>query len=501
MKKLTFLLVISVSACGNPESISSGSESAQYRPPAVSGMFYPSDSTVLHNYVDSLLAAVPTPDIDQSTIISGVVPHAGYVYSGYTAAAFFKTIEGMSFDIVYIIAPTHTTAFQGFSVFSGDGYLTPLGLVDVNREASERLISTHPSASFIPSVHVEEHAIEVELPFLQRSLEPGFSIVPVVVGYVSSDELRYLAELMLAEAYSSDILIIASSDLSHYPPQDLAEEIDSVTVESFLSGDTENFLSTTLPEDAPPEVATYACGRLPMAAVLFYNSLFPGSETYLLGYATSADAGGDPSGVVGYASIVTATPQFDPQLWSLSNQTRTELLEIAKNSVSSAVSGQGGMIPEFLKGSELALPRGVFITLRENGALRGCIGTLRPVYPLAEAVARMAASAALDDPRFRPVTSDELNLLEYEISVLTPLQIMQNWEDVRLGTDGLYIIKNGCSGVLLPQVPQEMNWNRDEFLTGLCRKAGLPDDAYLNDAILYRFQAEIIHMLEYDVEY
>ncbi len=486
---ITLFLVV---ACGGGSPAGEGitNSGGMIRPAVVAGRFYPGDSTVLAAMVDSLLE---TSNVSSSSgnMIAGVVPHAGYVFSGATAADFFKSVEGVDYDVVVIVGPSHHVAFHGFSIFKGNGYLTPLGQVDVDVAVADRLRETHPSASFIPEAHESEHCVEVELPFLQRVLQPGFRIVPIVVGDVTPDELKYMAELILAEAYDQRILVIASSDFSHYPTKEMADEVDSFTVAKIIEGEMDGFLEATSVDRLPSGLETFACGRLPIALVLSYAALYPDVTSELLSRATSADYSGDNSEVVGYASIAFTTPGFNPSEWSISPESRDILLEIAVASVRSAVEGRDYSLPDTLS-AEMVLPRGAFVTLKENGRLRGCIGSIRPVAPLAETVMRMARSAALDDPRFMPVTEPELPGLEYEISVLTPLQILDDWHDVNVGTDGLIIAgPGGKSGVLLPQVPLEQGWNREEFLEAVCRKAELRPDAYLGDATLYRFQAEV----------
>lgn len=482
---VSFLLI----ACGG-DSPAQDSSGGMLRPPVVAGRFYPGDSIGLSTMVDSLLGISAVSNSTEG-VIAGVVPHAGYVFSGSTAADFYRSIEGNDYDVVVIIGPTHHVSFHGFSVFEGNGYLTPLGEIDVATDMAERLRESHPSASFVPEAHASEHCLEVQLPFLQRVLQPGFKIVPIVAGDSGPDELRYMAELILAEAYDRRILVIASSDLSHYPTREFAEEVDSLTVDAILNGEMNAFLEATSEAKLPSGLATFACGRLPVALVMSYAALYPDVTTELLSITTSADFSGDESRVVGYASIAFETPEFEPSEWSISPESRGILLEIAIASVHSAVTGEDYSLPDSLP-SELELPRGAFVTLKQNGQLRGCIGSMRSAGLLAETVMHMARSAALEDPRFMPVTEMELSDLEYEISVLTPLQILNDWHDVEVGTDGLIIMgSGGRSGVLLPQVPLEQGWNREQFLEGVCRKAGLSTSAYLGNVTLYRFQAQV----------
>ena len=491
MRVLIMFTVALFAACGNSFPGDEGvSGTGRARPPVVAGMFYPADPVELSSMVDRLIEASVVRST-AGTIIAGVVPHAGYVYSGGTAADFYSLIDGLEYDVVIIIGPSHHVAFQGMSVFDGDFYLTPLGPVPVAADIADRLRESHPAASFIPAAHEEEHCLEVQIPFLQRTIEPGFRIVPIVTGYTGTNELQYMAELILAEAYNEKVLVLASSDLSHYPTDSLARVVDSLTVKAILSGDMNQFLQTPSEEKLPAGLDTFACGRLPIALVMAYTDLYPGVTSELLSSTTSASVSGDYSRVVGYASIAFESSEPEPSEWTISEDGREELIEIAIASVEAAVENTEFNLPENIP-LELLIPRGAFVTLKKSGHLRGCIGSMRPIRPVAETVSLMARSAALEDPRFMPVAPNELPDLEYEISVLTPMQIIEDWHDVRVGTDGLMIFGSGNrSGVLLPQVPVEQGWSREEFLEGVCLKAGLSSDAYLGEVTLYRFQAQV----------
>lgn len=483
-----FILLAACGSCSSGYEEESGEGGS--RPPVYAGLFYPADPVELREAVDSLLDRWECVDTSESPI-AGIVPHAGYVYSGETAAAFYSLLRDQQYDVVVLIGPSHRTAFQGFSIFQGNSYLTPLGRVPVADDMALRLMESHHSAAFHPSAHEEEHSLEVQLPFLQRVLDPGFQIVPIVIGTAGADELQYMAELILAEAYGRKVLVIASSDLSHYPTEELARIVDSITMEAVLSGDVMGFLRSTASAQLPSGLDTFSCGRLPIALVMAYSNLYTEMSSRALAQTTSAPVSGDYSSVVGYASIVFSTSQPDPSMWAISDEGRSYLLDIAISSVRAAAEGAEYHLPDTLP-AELMVPRGAFVTLKSSGRLRGCIGTMRPIYPLVETVSSMARAAASEDPRFLPVEVTEFPGLGIEISVLTPLQILQDWRDVRVGTDGLLIVApGGGSGVLLPQVPVEQGWNREDFLEGVSMKAGLNPDAYLGDVTLYRFQAQV----------
>jgi len=174
----------------------------------------------------------------------------------------------------------------------------------------------------------------------------------------------------------------------------------------------------------------------------------------------------------------------------LTDTEKKELLRIARHSLESAV--KGGPKPESKAMSEaLGQERGVFVTLKKQGDLRGCIGYLQPVKPLCIAVGEMAVSAGTGDPRFSPVVEDELSGITIEISVLSPMKQIRTAEEIEVGRDGIYIVKDYYSGVLLPQVATEYGWDRERFLEETCMKAGLPPDAWQEDAKIYVFSAEI----------
>jgi AmmeMemoRadiSam system protein A len=174
------------------------------------------------------------------------------------------------------------------------------------------------------------------------------------------------------------------------------------------------------------------------------------------------------------------------------------LLEIARNSIAHALAGAGRrsdgkrLKPQALEG-RLAEPRGAFVTIRMGHDLRGCIGFIVSDRPLGEVVAEVAVKAALEDPRFPPMTMGELEAATLEISALTPLKEIGRIDDIEVGRDGLLIELGRFRGLLLPQVATEQGWNRGEFLDHTARKAGLPPDAWKDpEAKIFSFSAEII---------
>jgi AmmeMemoRadiSam system protein A len=323
-----------------------------------------------------------------------------------------------------------------------------------------------------------EHALEVQLPFLQRVLGQ-FKLVPIIMGDQSYDTCRALGVALAKLIQSSDTLIVASSDLSHFHPYDEAVKIDRKTLKAIQEWDylsmSRNFESRVWE----------ACGGGPIVAAMIASERLGATEAKLLKYANSGDVTGDHSRVVGYGALAlvraagghaSATPPF-----SLTQAERDELLKLARTSVETAVRQHR---PYDFSGSNseaLMQERGAFVTLKKNGELRGCIGYVAPVKPLSLTVRDVATYAALRDSRFSPVEPSELSQLQYEVSVLSPLRRVLDIKQIEVGKHGLVMRRGENEGLLLPQVPVEQQWNRTTFLAETCRKAGLPADAWKDE--------------------
>jgi hypothetical protein len=446
------------------------------REPAVAGLFYPKDPVQLSLMIDRLLAAAPTEPVGDLKAI--VCPHAGYEFSGPTAAYAYKNLIGRHFDTVIILGPSHYALFDGASVPAVDAYRTPLGLVPISPKA-RALAKISPCLSE-PCCRVErpawwpqsskpapdpgkdtpdtwEHSVEVEVPFLQKVLT-NFSILPVVFGNVDPAQVAQAVATQLDDK----TLLVVSSDLSHYHPYDDAEVLDGRCVKAMCSLDI-----------AAMETQE-ACGKLPILALL-HLAHQNGWQARLLDYRNSGDTSGDKSnGVVGYAAIAFYAPaqgNFNPT-------EREQLLKLARRALKEAVAPDRSPLADTNNWpAKFREPRGCFVTLTEAGALRGCIGHIFPQESLYRAIQDNARSAALEDPRFRPVQPEELNQLEIEISVLTepkPLPFTSP-EDLlaklQPGKDGVVLKLDGRGATFLPQVWEQLP-DKVEFLNHLSEKAG-----------------------------
>lgn len=467
---------------------------SQIREPAVAGAFYPGTKAELSAAVDEYLASIKSYEVQPRKYVRGlVVPHAGYVYSGQVAAYGYKTLidspPAGGIKTVILIGNSHKEYFDGASVYPKGYFKTPLGNIEIDAEFVKKLMAKSDKISYLETADSEEHSLEVQLPFLQRTLK-DFKIVPIILGnQPGAVEILINA---LKNLIDERTLLIASSDLSHYPKYEDAKYSDNKVIEAILSGERENFrnIIAQLEAGGIDNLQTTACGHDAIEVVM---ALMEGEDAKLLKYANSGDVSiGDKSQVVGYGAIAFYSEE-------LGKTEQKKLLEIARKTVETYI--KTGKAPDIKNDlSALEEHRGVFVTLRKHGELRGCIGLFSAQggpasggEPLYKVVAEMAIAAAVKDSRFDPVAQDELKDLEYEISVLSPLKKVDSWKDVEIGKHGVEIIQGSRHGVFLPQVATENNWDRETFLSILCaQKAGLPVDCYKDkDTEIYVFTAQV----------
>ena len=456
-------------------------DEVKVRHAGVAGAFYPAEPQVLTAMMDEMLAKA-TPQAIMDPILAVVAPHAGYPYSGPVAAYTYAALKGRKFSRVVVIAPSHFEAFDFTSVYEGDAYETPLGSVPVDKEFAAKLATMDPSIKLSgrghdPTKEGAEHALEVQLPWLQHVLG-SFTLVPVVMGDQSYETSRALGVALAKMIHGGDTLIVASSDLSHYHPYDDAVTIDHKTLKALESWDyfsmSRNF-QTRVWE---------ACGGAPIVAAMIAAERMGANQARVLKYANSGDAAGDKTRVVGYsADVFVKAPHGSAESnpFSLSDADKNELLKLARTSAEHAVEQGRPYQPEPSKSEALNRELGAFVTLKMNGDLRGCIGYTSAVKPLYMTVRDTAMLAAQRDPRFQPVSVFELPRISYEISVLSPMRRATNIEQIKVGMHGL-LMKNGDSeGLLLPQVPVEEKWDRQTFLEQTCRKAGMHPDCWKDE--------------------
>ncbi len=470
------------------------------RPATQANRFYTGDAQELSDEVDSLLAR-HQDDVKYSNVAALIVPHAGYYFSGNVAASAYMAIDPKKqYKRIFLLGPSHHEWLDGASVNTeADYYATPLGQVKVDHETAVALTNTNILSNtddtdltdffYRPEAHDREHCLEVQLPFLQRSFKKVPPIVPIVISTDDYDKLKRIAEV-LKPYFTDENLFVISSDFSHYPKYEDACEVDARTGKAVESGDVERFIAQ-LEENARSGVrnlATSACGELAIATLMLMMQDGSYEVKHLL-YQNSGDIDNhDHSRVVGYhAFAVLRKSEF-----SLNDEEKRMLKDIALTSIKDSLDGKPIAVANysfFTLHSSLNQKCGAFVSLHKQGRLRGCIGHFGEDVPLHEIVAEMARAAAFEDPRFMPVTKDELDDIDIEISVLTPMRRIQSLDEFQLHKHGIYIKKGYRSGTFLPQVADEVNWTKEEFV-GHCSqdKAGIGWDGW-RDAELYVYEA------------
>ena len=483
------------------------------RPATQANRFYTGDARELSEEVDSFLA-LHRNDAKYNNVAAVIVPHAGYYFSGNVAASAYMAIDAKKqYKRIFLLGPSHHEWLDGASVNTeADYYATPLGNVKVDHETAVFLTNTNRTNNtnnkntdgmdsvfrYRPEAHDREHCLEVQLPFLQRMFKEVPPIVPIVISTNDYDKLKRMSEV-LKPYFTDENLFVISSDFSHYPSYEDAYEVDAKTGKAVESGDVEEFIATinANARSGKRNLHTSACGEF--AIITLMLMLDDQYEVKHLMYQNSGDIDNhDHSRVVGYHSFAILRKDSNSSGltrtntdFSLSAEDKKMLKDIALQSIVDSLNGKSVSVCEspLQKYPMLNKKCGAFVSLHKHGHLRGCIGHFGEDYPLHEIVAEMARAAAFEDPRFVPVTRDELNDLDIEISVLTPMRRIQSLDEFELHRHGIYIKKGYRSGTFLPQVADEVNWTKEEFV-GHCSqdKAGLGWDGW-RDAELYVYEA------------
>lgn len=468
----------------------------------IAGSWYPGEAATLVRDLERYLQSASVSS-EKGSLVALIVPHAGLMYSGPVAAWAYKNIQGRSFSTVVMVGPSHRAYFQGVAAYARGAWETPLGRVPIDAELARELIDCDPEYIHdLPGAHAQEHSLEIQLPFLQQVLRPGFKIVPLMMFDHSLPACQRLARALAKVLEKKEsVLILASTDLSHFHSDTQAKKLDGLVARQVAGFDPEG-----LARDLAAEKCE-ACGGGPMVAVMLAARELGADRAVVYDQKTSGDVTGDRSQVVGYlaAGIYNSKIQNSKSKSSdtkkagteaipgLKLEEKKELFRIARTAVEAAVKRKSR--PDLAPLTDvLAEKRGVFVTLKIHGQLRGCIGYIEAIKPLYLAVADMAREAAVGDPRFPPVSEKELPLLEYEISVLTPKRQISDPSEFIVGKHGIIVERDGRGGVFLPQVAPEQGWDREQTLTYLClHKAGLPADAWKDRKTkLYVFEAEVI---------
>ena len=467
------------------------------RKPAAAGRFYPAEAKELKATLSELFSGAKKRTA--KTVVGVVCPHAGYVFSGKVAASGYNQVDpGKQFDNVFVIASSHHVSFPGASIYNRGDYVTPLGIVKVNTGLANKLIRENPVFSFNPEADLTEHSIEVQIPFLQYHLKKEFNLVPVVIGTQSVEACFDIAKA-LKPWFNDRNLFVFSTDFSHYPSYANAQVADQATCDAIVTGSPEELMKLLdeYRNKNIPDLATNLCGWTSILVMLDLIGKDPGITISPVSYMNSGDSKyGDKNQVVGYWSLALTKPvsavsgESQPTSFDFTRDEKIMLLEIARNTIVKYVRER--RIPDDIPAScpeNLKIHAGAFVTLKEGGDLRGCIGRFSADMPLYRLIRQMAVASSTEDNRFNPVKASEIDQLDIEISVLSPLKKISSPDEIILGKHGIYIKKGYASGTFLPQVATEAGWSLDEFLSHCARdKAGIGWDGW-KDAEIFTYEA------------
>jgi len=430
------------------------------RNPVVSGQFYPASPSQLKAMIEGMVNEKALKE----DIIGLVSPHAGFVYSGSVAGAVISRIKFK--DTFIIMGPSHTGLGKSFSIMTEGAWRTPLGEVEIDSELGGKLLATSSHLEEDHVAHQYEHSIEVQLPFLQY-LKPDIKLVPIVLGYASGATYKEIGEEIAraVKELNKEVVIIASSDMTHYEPWESAQRKDNEAIEAILDLDEDELLKRV------DELNISMCGYAPTVSLIAAAKELGATEAELVRYQTSGDTTGDYTAVVGYAGIILK--KVHP------------LVRLAKKTVESYVK-EGMTIEPGKLAPEMKGRVGVFVSIHKLGGLRGCIGTFEPTQKnIAEEIINNAISAATRDPRFPPIAPDELADLDYSVDVLTEPEPIASQDQLDPKKYGVIVEAGWQRGLLLPDLD---GVDSVDYQIDICRqKAGIMPDEPIK---LYRFEVK-----------
>jgi AmmeMemoRadiSam system protein B/AmmeMemoRadiSam system protein A len=521
------LVLAAMAACGSSLQPEEGGATppAQTSGPTPTGMedvhhaegadkWYPADPSKLRAAVDAYVNGA-APEAIPGRLLAVIVPHAGYVYSGGVAGYAYQALQtaGCAGRTIAVIGDTHSGNGSGpIAVWATGAFETPLGSVEVDQDVARALLAADSRIQFSRTAFEAEHPVENQLPFIQVVC-PGARIVPIVIRQPTLENAQALADALIKSFGDQPGMIVASTDLSHYHPYEEARQIDQVALQAIASLDPQAVV------DSPRRCTELGITNEPltmcsqgavMTAMIAARQMGANRATVLY-HATSGDVPvGDRGQVVGYGAValwqgetganpgtsfeLPALPANPAEPLTVSLQGQEELLSLARRTALQYLASE--TFPAFQTDDpEMFQQLGAFVTYtyKENGELRGCIGHLGTDRPLYLNVQYAAVAAALGDPRFPPVTAEELDKLELEITVLHPEQEIESPDEIQIGRHGVVLRVGSDQGaVYLPQVPPEQGWDVNATLANLCRKAGLSDDNCWQsaDAHLYVFTGQ-----------
>ncbi len=456
------------------------------------GRFYQADPAALIQAIDQLTRKAQKTRIripQNKSLKAIIMPHAGYIYAGWTAAHAARVMAVDQFSKVILLGPDHRIGFNNAAISDVAAYETPLGKISLHQDVTQ--LRRQPDLfQRLPASRDQEHSLEVILPYLQRWLA-DFQLVPVIIGPADVQRIADALDAIITR----DTLLVVSSDLSHFLPYAEAVVRDRETIDEIINLKPDKLVNTE----------NRACGKMPLL-ILTEIARRRHWQPVLLHYSNSADTAGDRSRVVGYAAIAffgdLPMQDIDNSAARFNEAQGQVLLKLARQSIAEKLGGSTAQpgseaLLNALDDERFNLPCGTFVTLKIRGQLRGCIGNLTSTESVLDGVRRNAVNAALHDPRFSSLSKEELEQSRIEVSILSEPQPLAYRDGpdlikkLRPHVDGVIIRKGHASATFLPQVWEQLPGPED-FLTHLCLKAGLPAGAWKNSEL---------EVLTYQVQY
>lgn len=432
------------------------------RNPVVAGQFYPESPDQLKAMIKGMVDEKAVKE----DVIGLVSPHAGYIYSGPVAGAVISKIKFK--DTFIIIGPNHTGSGKPLSIMTQGTWKTPLGEVEIDSELGKQIlaVSHHLEEDYI--AHQYEHSIEVQLPFLQY-FKKDIRLVPISLAYSSGVICKEIGK-ELAKAVkelNKEVVIIASSDMTHYESQESARRKDNQAIEAVLDLNEDELLKRV------DELNISMCGYAPAVSLISAAKELGATGAELVKYQTSGDITGDYTSVVGYAGIIIKGIEMSP------------LVRLARKTVETYVKEGKTLQPGELT-PEMKGKAGVFVSIHKSGGLRGCIGTFEPTRKnVAEETITNAISSATRDPRFSPIAPNELKDLSYNVDVLSAPEPIDSQDQLDPRKYGVIVESGFKRGLLLPDLE---GVDTVDYQIDICRqKAGIAPDEPIK---LYRFEVK-----------
>ncbi len=431
------------------------------RKPAVAGQFYPARENDLQEMIRGMVDETAAKE----DVIGLVSPHAGYIYSGPVAGAVFSRVKFK--DTFIILGPNHTGLGKPLAIMTEGKWETPLGEVAIDAELAGQILTGSQYLQADPSAHHREHSIEVQVPFLQY-FKKDIRIVPISLAFATDAVYKEIGR-EIARAVQNlkrEVVIIASSDMTHYEPQESAQRKDNAAIAAMLELNEDELLRRV------EELDISMCGYAPAVALITAARMLGATSAELVRYQTSGDTTGDYDAVVGYAGLII--------------KGMSPLTKLAKETVETYVREGRVIAPPAELTPEMRERAGVFVSIHKLGELRGCIGTFEPQEDtVAEETITNAVSSASRDPRFPPITPGELKDLDYSVDVLTEPEPVESEDELDPKKYGVIVEAGWRRGLLLPDLE---GVDSADYQINICRqKAGIAPGEPVK---LYRFEVK-----------